>query len=151
MTADIGAIDAVGTLRVEDVYVIRTRGNVACGPWRGPTVEQADFKRMRRASDGAEWNVRGVERFTMFLGRPVNNGDELGLLLVGPQPLAVGDTLSITDAEQTKIDPDWRACGVCEERTIPRGVDWPFWFDGRCVHAKCLERALAKGDGDDVT
>jgi hypothetical protein len=30
-----------------------------------------------------------------------------------------------------------RACGVCSVRDIPYGVDWQWWFDGKCVHPEC--------------
>ena len=33
--------------------------------------------------------------------------------------------------------PAARACGVCGVMDIPYGIDWPWWHDGRCVHAKC--------------
>lgn len=31
-----------------------------------------------------------------------------------------------------------RACGICGVESIPRGVDWPFWYEGCCVHLACL-------------
>lgn len=40
---------------------------------------------------------------------------------------------------------DYRACGVCGVRSIPRGFDWPWWKDGRPVHPGCSKK-LTKGD-----
>ncbi len=36
-------------------------------------------------------------------------------------------------------DQQWvyRMCGICGRRDIPRGVDWPYWKDGKPVHAYC--------------
>lgn len=31
-----------------------------------------------------------------------------------------------------------RTCGVCGVRDIPRGIEWPWWLDGECVHYGCL-------------
>lgn len=33
--------------------------------------------------------------------------------------------------------PD-RTCGLCGETNIPRGIDWPWWHDGKPVHPTCL-------------
>jgi hypothetical protein len=42
-------------------------------------------------------------------------------------------------------NPDWRTCALCGEQTIPRGVDWLFWRDGKPVHKRCVLLDAAKG------
>jgi len=48
------------------------------------------------------------------------------------------------DAEQLR----WRTCGICGVGTIPRGIEWPFWYKGQCVHPQCLDYV---NEGDDAT
>lgn len=42
-----------------------------------------------------------------------------------------------------------RACGICGQRSIPRGVEWPWWINGKPVHEECarmkLDRAPSNG------
>jgi hypothetical protein len=31
-----------------------------------------------------------------------------------------------------------RTCGICGEKRVPFGVDWPFWTYGNCICVKCI-------------
>lgn len=33
--------------------------------------------------------------------------------------------------------PEYRTCGLCKRQDIPRGIEWPYWMNGECVHAAC--------------
>jgi hypothetical protein len=40
-----------------------------------------------------------------------------------------------------RVDPDivtCRRCGICEQRSIPRGISWQWWSEGQPVHLGCL-------------
>lgn len=51
---------------------------------------------------------------------------------------------------ERQSDKEERACGVCGIHNIPRGIDWPYWQDGRPVHAGC-QRTVVPELGDSYT
>lgn len=46
--------------------------------------------------------------------------------------------------------PAMRTCGICGAANIPRGVNWPWWTDGKPVHLLCqadVRHAVPSGFG----
>lgn len=41
-------------------------------------------------------------------------------------------------APVTEEEIKFRPCGKCGVRDIPRGIEWPWWIDGCCVHLGCM-------------
>lgn len=73
-------------MRITDTFRIKDRGLVACVESDGPCPLPGS--KLRRLSDGATWEVKGVERFGTFLGTTGHAGERISILLdEGPEPL----------------------------------------------------------------
>lgn len=86
-------------MTVIDTFVIKGRGPVACTRSDGPCP--LNGSKVRRASDGAEWTVLGVERFGNRLGTVGDEGEKISLLLGGEDAFAVDDELERVAAPTT--------------------------------------------------
>lgn len=80
-------------IKIEDTFTIKGRGVVGTGRWIGAPLP-VPAGRLRRASAGKEFDIRGVERFVMRLGLPnVGDGEAIGLLVDADADVKVGDEL----------------------------------------------------------
>lgn len=76
-------------MRVADVFVIEGRGKEIA-----VTLDVDPPKRIRRASDGQEWDVKGV---MYFCKRSARKGDAVGLVVAMDADLVVGDEVEGVD------------------------------------------------------
>lgn len=80
---------------VGEVFDIRDRGPVACVRYDADVLPSPGDK-VRRLSDGAVWELRGVEKFAVY--RSSWRGIDIGLLLPRGATLTTGDEIVIEEA-----------------------------------------------------
>lgn len=79
---------------VKDVFIIKKRGPVACVTVVVETPHAGAS--LRRTSDGTMWPIRGIERFCMYLGRPMlGAGEKVGILLPDGTDVKAGDEVEV--------------------------------------------------------
>jgi hypothetical protein len=84
-------------MRVLDRVHIKGRGDVVA--LVNETEVAHEGCRLRRMRDGAEWPVRGVERFGKFLDLPtLLVGEKIGLLVPDGCDAAIGEDVEIVPA-----------------------------------------------------
>lgn len=35
-----------------------------------------------------------------------------------------------------------RKCVICNQRTVPRGIDWPYWTNGMPIGLECIGKTV---------
>ena len=67
----------MGLLKIEDVFNVRKCGIVVTGRWSGESFKVGDAVRCGERV----FPVNGIERFCHFIGRPIGDGENIGILL----------------------------------------------------------------------
>lgn len=83
-------------MRIDGVFHVKGRGLIATGTWTNGALSVGGT--VRRVSDGAEWRVRAIDRFALYIGRPFSNeaSRRCGLLLDGDAEPEIGDEIVVT-------------------------------------------------------
>lgn len=100
-------------MRIDGVFQIKGRGTVATVTLDGSRV--ALGVTVRRVSDGAEWRVKGIDRFA--IPRPPGPNDRVGLLVEGDARPEIGDEIVVVDPAEAiaaAIAESLNALGVTE-------------------------------------
>lgn len=80
-------------MKVNDRFQIKGRGPVLCVQ---PLDIEIPVPVRIRAADGSEWEIRGVERYCMYLGRPkIERKEPVSFLVAQDCPIQKGDEIEL--------------------------------------------------------